>query len=99
MSVFDDGHDEFVSLYSSFMHAMLCYALCYGMLWYGMLYAMLYALCYAMLCFMLWNGTGCRNAAMVAPLLLSNGPARWKAAAHGCGTSLICLFYAIARIF
>ena len=31
---------------------------------------------------------------MAASLLLTSGPARCEAAFHGCGTSLVCLFYA-----
>ena len=36
---------------------------------------------------------------MAAPLLLTSGPARCKAALHGFGTSSVCLFYAIATVF
>ena len=45
------------------------------------------------------NGTGCRTAAIAAPLLLTNGSARYEAGLHGCGKSPVCLFYAIATVF
>ena len=43
------------------------------------------------------NGTGCRTAAMAPSLLLT--PVRCEAALQDCGTSLLCLFYAIATVF
>ena len=45
------------------------------------------------------NSTGCRTAAMAAPLLLTSGPAMCGAVLHGCGTSPVYLFYAIATVF
>ena len=36
------------------------------------------------------------HTAMAAPLIFVSGPARSEAALHGCGTSLVCLVYAIA---
>ena len=45
------------------------------------------------------NCTGCRAAAIVAPLHLTSGPARCEAALHGCGRSPVCLFYAITTVF
>ena len=36
---------------------------------------------------------------MVAPLLLTSGPARCETTLHGCWTSKGCLFYAIATVF
>ena len=36
---------------------------------------------------------------MVAALLLTSGSARWEAALHGCGTSLVCLLYVTATVF
>ena len=45
------------------------------------------------------NGTGCRTAAVGTPLLLTSGPTRCEEVLHGCGTSLVCLFYAIATVF
>ena len=36
---------------------------------------------------------------MVAPLLLTSGPVRCEAELHDCGTSLVCLSYAIATVF
>ena len=45
--------------------------------------------------------TGCRTAAMVAPLglILTSSPARCEAALHGSWTSPVYLFYAIATTF
>ena len=45
------------------------------------------------------NGTGCRAAVLAAPLLITSGPVRCEASLHDCGSSLVCLFYAIATIF
>ena len=38
-------------------------------------------------CGHLGNGTGHRTVTMAASLLLTNGPARYEAVFHGCGTS------------
>ena len=39
----------------------------------------------------LGNGTGRRTATMLAPLLLTSGPARYEALLHGCGTNpIVC---------
>ena len=45
------------------------------------------------------NDTGCRTAVNGASLLLMGGPARTKSVLHGCGTSPVCSFYAIATVF
>ena len=47
----------------------------------------------------LGNGTGCRTATMVPPLLLTSSPARCEAALHDSGTSPGGLFYARATLF
>ena len=36
---------------------------------------------------------------MAAPLLLTSGLERDKAVCHVCGTSLVCLLYAVAIVF
>ena len=47
----------------------------------------------------LGNNTGCRTAAVVAPLLPTNSPMRCEAVLHDYGTSLVHLFYTIATVF
>ena len=42
------------------------------------------------------NGTGCRTTVMATPLILTSGPVKCEAMLHGCGTNLVCLFFAIA---
>ena len=54
--------------------------------------------CKVVIC-ILRERTGCKTAAMATPLLLTSGPARWKAMLHGCGTSPVCLVYGIATVF
>ena len=39
----------------------------------------------------LWNGASRRTVTMATLLLLTNGPARYKAVLHSCGTSLVGL--------
>ena len=57
-------------------------------------------LCHCMhtLCVLRERGTGCRTAAMVAPLLLTSGLARCEAALHSCGTSSVYLLHTIATL-
>ena len=42
---------------------------------------------------------GLQNCSQVLLLLRTCGSVRGEAALHGCGTSLVCLFYAIATVF
>ena len=39
------------------------------------------------------------SSAMAGPLLLTSGPTTCEATLHGCGTSPVCLFYAMAIAF
>ena len=40
-----------------------------------------------------------QNCSNGAPLLLTSGPAKCEEVHHGCGTSPVCLSYAIATVF
>ena len=68
--------------------------------WWWCEFVSLYRNCIdTVLCHCIGNGTGCRTAAMAAPLPLTSGPARCEAALHGCGRKPVCLFYSIATTF
>ena len=49
-------------------------------------------------CAYLGNGTGRRTVTMVAPLLLTSGPVRYRTVLHSCGTSPVGEGYQLVTV-